>query len=191
MRIHLGFKQGFPHRLMEFFRRKSRADTPVSPVDTTSMPDINSFSSQAGQLVRFGLNFACPIAGAVPVAGGPLKAAIGALLFVFNNIDQMSQNKKDVETLIIRLHEFDESIKSMPPTTGIAQSQREKLIQDLDAVAKYLKDLPVTSFLRNNDVTQLIQGCIRKIDEHERRCMYKEWFLAYMDSCPLLSNEEL
>ncbi|KAG6809090.1 hypothetical protein H0H92_001651 [Tricholoma furcatifolium] len=134
--------------------------------------DINSFSSQAGQFARFGLNFTSPIAGAIPVAGGPLKAAIGALLVVLNSMDQMSQNKKDVETLIKRLHEFDGSIRSMPPATGIAQSQREKLIQDLNAVANYLKELPVSSFLRNNEVTQLIQGCIREIDE------YKQWFLV-------------
>ncbi|KAG6823661.1 hypothetical protein H0H92_009506 [Tricholoma furcatifolium] len=132
--IKLGFKLGFPARFKRLFNCNDQdaalsdssrvhalptvtpgaIDATIPPTSTTLMPEDDSFLRQAGQFVRYGFNVASPVVSVIPVASGPLKAAIGSLLVVLNSIDQAGQNKKDIVNLIKHLQRLDATITSMP-----------------------------------------------------------------------------
>ncbi|KAG6852428.1 hypothetical protein H0H87_009966, partial [Tephrocybe sp. NHM501043] len=137
---------------------------------STSSSRDASMLYQTNQVVQYGLNVASPIVGAVPIAGGPLKGAIDALLVILKSVEKWGQNQEDRASLIQRLYRLDVTMASIPPTTGPAQSQRNELLGQVhhDTRSQYLKSVPATSFPRSDAVAQAISRCIKQIDEHEQ-----------------------
>ncbi|KAG6842908.1 hypothetical protein H0H87_009379, partial [Tephrocybe sp. NHM501043] len=167
-------KPGFPKRFPKLFIHKDTDSTALhsihAGISTVNMPvlalatgsstihDSSTSSSrdasmlyQTNQVVQYGLNVASPIVGAVPIAGGPLKGAIDALLVILKSVEKWGQNQEDRASLIQRLYRLDVTMASIPAATGPAQSQREELLRQKPKWAR-----------------RAISRCIKQIDEHEQ-----------------------
>ena len=116
-----------------------------SPEMTAAGPSRDdSCSRQVQEGVRTVLTIAAPVVGVVPLAGPPLKAAIGGLLEIFNVADVSSiwpnssnrqkitnkklkriiQNKEEIKELEQKLRWLDNHIFMVPvPPQGISNDR--------------------------------------------------------------------
>ncbi|KAG2748747.1 hypothetical protein P692DRAFT_20535654 [Suillus brevipes Sb2] len=64
------------------------------------------------------------IAGAIPLLGAPMKAAISGLLTGLQAIDRRSQNKSDLDALTSRLNRLCLNLCNAPPARDPAEQYR-------------------------------------------------------------------
>ncbi|KAG2144113.1 uncharacterized protein EDB93DRAFT_544416 [Suillus bovinus] len=68
------------------------------------------------------------VAGAIPVAGPPIQAAISGLLSILQVIDRYSQNKADLVRLTTRLHRLSSHMCNAPPAQDPLEQDRSDSI---------------------------------------------------------------
>ncbi|KAG1794471.1 hypothetical protein EV424DRAFT_1547973 [Suillus variegatus] len=105
-------------------------------------------------------------AGAIPVTGPPIHAAIGELLAILQTVDRRCQNKADLERLRTQLCRLSLYLyNALPLQDPFEQDRRDailKILLDIHAKATrlYNRGLACTS------VTQDIIGCSSEIDDY-------------------------
>ncbi|KAG1734492.1 hypothetical protein EDB19DRAFT_1911084 [Suillus lakei] len=127
-----------------------------------------SLACEVSDLVRASLPVVHAAAGAIPLFGAPMGAAIGGLLTVLQAIDTSVQNKADLKGLTSRLHRLFCHLCNAPTTLDPReQARRGCLISVLQATSNQLTKLrkrPVLAYTAS--VTQTIAGCSSEIDHY-------------------------
>ncbi|KAG2055176.1 hypothetical protein BDR06DRAFT_1020422 [Suillus hirtellus] len=106
------------------------------------------------------------IAGAIPIAGPPMQAAIGGLLSILQMIDRRSQNKADLNRLKERLQRLGSHLCNAPTAQNPSEQDRRnsiiRILQETSAqLTKLQKRRP-----EHASVTQAITGCSIEIDRY-------------------------
>ncbi|PPQ92950.1 hypothetical protein CVT25_000114 [Psilocybe cyanescens] len=107
------------------------------------------------------------MAGAIPVAGTPLKASIDALLVVLNGLSIKRKNKQRVDNVIQRLYCLEADISAMPAVSAVVQHRNEELVRKLNAITEQVKGMNVRSIFGSADVQGAILDYMRDIDALE------------------------
>ncbi|KAG1736547.1 hypothetical protein EDB19DRAFT_1910207 [Suillus lakei] len=125
-----------------------------------------SSARKASDMAQTFLPFVLAVAGPIPLAGAPVKAAIGGLLEIFQAMDRHGQNKVDLDSLALRLDRLRHDLCNAPRARDNCERlRRERLISMLlDTSAKL-------TVLRERcpaypSVTQDIAACFTNIDRH-------------------------
>ncbi|KDR84604.1 hypothetical protein GALMADRAFT_237493 [Galerina marginata CBS 339.88] len=137
--------------------------TYIRPAET-SLND--SWSRQAFQVANVGLSIISPLVGAVPVVGSPAKAAIDGLLVVLNAIDQIGQNKQDVQNLRSKLHRLANQISVIPAAGSDFGTSRDCLTRRLNETTKKLRVLCDRPRFHYVSVAKEIKQCSQDVDSH-------------------------
>ncbi|PPQ81192.1 hypothetical protein CVT25_015206 [Psilocybe cyanescens] len=138
-----------------------------SPPTREAVP-LNSAMQKFIDYARQFLNLGSPMAGAIPVAGTPLKASIDVLLVVLNGVNIKSKNRLTADYMIQRLYRLEAKISAMPAASGHVQHQNDELIRKLNEISYQLKGMNVRSIFGSTDVQGSILDCMRDIDALER-----------------------
>ncbi|KAG1726377.1 hypothetical protein EDB19DRAFT_227073 [Suillus lakei] len=133
---------------------------------STNLSSTRSFGRHASDMAQTFLPFVLAVAGPIPLAGAPVKAAIGGLLEIFQAMDRRSQNKVDLESLTSRLNCLHDDLCNAPRAQDRGeQFRREKLISMLQNTSAQLTELRERC-LAYPSVTQDIAACFTNIDRH-------------------------
>ncbi|OJA12452.1 hypothetical protein AZE42_08050 [Rhizopogon vesiculosus] len=98
---------------------------------STVSSDPESFRRRTSDMVQLFLPIVQVAAGAIPLAGPPMQAAIGGLLAILQVIDRNRQNAADINDLGSRLHRLHNYLCNAP-TAGDPREQSRR-----DSLARY------------------------------------------------------
>ncbi|KAG2029163.1 hypothetical protein BDR03DRAFT_1018802 [Suillus americanus] len=125
-----------------------------------------SLAREASDMAQLALPFVQAIAGAIPLVGAPMQAAISGLLTGLQTIDRHSQNKADLDNLTLRLNRLVLNLCNAPPAWDpVEQSRRDsfvRMLQDTSARVTTSRE----HYLASTSVTQAIAGCFTEIDRY-------------------------
>ncbi|PPQ93581.1 hypothetical protein CVT25_001202 [Psilocybe cyanescens] len=138
------------------------------PPPTREPVQLNSATQKFIDYARQFFNLSSPMAGAIPVAGTPLKASIDTLLVVLNGINIKSENRRTINYVIQRLYCLEANISAMPAVSATVQDRNEELVRKLNTVSDQVKGMNLRSIFGSTDVQGAILDCIRDIDVLER-----------------------
>ncbi|PPQ88857.1 hypothetical protein CVT25_009583 [Psilocybe cyanescens] len=139
---------------------------PLPP--TREHVQLNSATQKFIDYARQFFNLSSPMAGAIPVAGTPLKASIDALLVVLNGLNIKNKNRRTVDYVIQRLYCLEANISATPAVSAAVQDRNEELVRKLNMISDQLKGMNVRNIFGSKDVQSAILDCIRDIDALER-----------------------
>ncbi|PPQ91805.1 hypothetical protein CVT25_000416 [Psilocybe cyanescens] len=153
------------------------------PPPTREPVQLNSATQKFVDYARQFLNLSSPMAGAIPVAGTPLKASIDALLVVINGLNIKRKNRRTADYVIQRLYCLEANISAMPAASAVVQHRNEELVRyaspfrdhryelnvertfrKLNEISDQLKGMNVKSIFGSTDVEGAILDCMRYID---------------------------
>ncbi|OJA13351.1 hypothetical protein AZE42_04513 [Rhizopogon vesiculosus] len=120
----------------------------------------------ASDAVQLSLSVLQAIAGPIPLAGGPMQAAIKGLLATLQAIDTHAQNKMAITSLKTRLYRLYRHLCNAPTAQDpLEQLRRDDLISVLQVTSNQLTKLH-KRFLGYQSVTQAIAGCSGELDQY-------------------------
>ncbi|KAG2351562.1 hypothetical protein BDR07DRAFT_1583796 [Suillus spraguei] len=106
------------------------------------------------------------VAGAIPIAGPPMQAAIGGLLSILQLIDRRSQNKADLDHLALQLHRLSSHLCNAPTAQdSLEQYRRDSIIGILQETSTQLTRLQKRR-PEYASITQAIATCSSEIDHY-------------------------
>ncbi|KAG2108619.1 uncharacterized protein F5147DRAFT_836894 [Suillus discolor] len=126
----------------------------------------NSFARTASDMAQTFLPVVQAVAGAIPVAGPAMQAAISGLLSILQIVDRRTQNQADLDRLRTRLRRLSLYLYNAPSTQDPFEQDRR------DAIMKMLLDIhaKVTQLCNRGlvytSVTQDIVGCSSEIEDY-------------------------
>ncbi|KAG1729480.1 uncharacterized protein EDB91DRAFT_809636 [Suillus paluster] len=142
-------------------------------VSSTRYSQGVSLTREASDMAQLALPLVQAVAGAIPLVGAPMQAAIGGLLTSLQAIDRHGQNNADINSLTLRLHRLSCHLCNAPPTRDpLEQSRRDSLIRVLEAASAQLTKLHKRRRLAYASVTQTITGCSGEIDRYLVECLW-------------------
>ncbi|OJA12107.1 hypothetical protein AZE42_03435 [Rhizopogon vesiculosus] len=120
----------------------------------------------ASDAVQLSLSVLQAISGPIPLAGGPMQAAINGLLATLQVINRHTQNKAAIASLKMRLYRLFQHLCNAPTARDhLEQLRRDALISVLEATSEQLTRLS-KRFLVYQSVTQAITGCSSDLDQY-------------------------
>ncbi|KAG0703342.1 hypothetical protein DFH29DRAFT_451544 [Suillus ampliporus] len=121
--------------------------------------------------VQLSLTLGQGVAGAIPLAGPPMQAAITTLLAILQTIDRRNQNAADLDRLTQRLYGLRCNLDNTPITNVdyLEEHRRDILCRVLKETSAQLEKLRKRS-LAYPSVTQAIAGCHSDIDRYMSDC---------------------
>ncbi|KAG1742477.1 hypothetical protein EDB19DRAFT_616516 [Suillus lakei] len=179
----MGFGKVIAIRFKRFTKKghiQHNSTTTAHPVPATSEPGLEasanvSFatSSEGVSLVRKAYDMAQvalplvqAVAGAIPLVGAPMQAAIGGLLIGLQAIDRHSQNKSDLDSLTLRLNRLCLDLCNAPQAWDpVEQLRRDSFVRMLKDTSARVTTLHERCFA-STSVTQAIAGCFIEIDRY-------------------------
>ncbi|KAJ8580423.1 hypothetical protein M405DRAFT_55812 [Rhizopogon salebrosus TDB-379] len=146
---------------------------PALSTSTEMGPDVSATElhwRQASDIAQLSLPVLQATAGAVPIVGASIQAAVSGLLAILQAIDRGIQNKADLDQLTSRLYGLLCLLLNAPPARHPReQSRRESLVRMLHRTSNQLTQLHERYCLGYTSVTQEIVGCYTNID----RCLFE------------------
>ncbi|KAG2153399.1 hypothetical protein DEU56DRAFT_907830 [Suillus clintonianus] len=121
-----------------------------------------SLAREASDMAQVALPFVQAIAGAIPLVGAPMQAAIGGLMTSLQAID----NKSDLVSLTLRLNRLSLDLCNAPPARDpVERSRRDSFVRMLEESSARVTVLHERC-LASTSVTQAIAGCFIEIDRY-------------------------
>ncbi|KAG1718850.1 hypothetical protein EDB19DRAFT_2030819, partial [Suillus lakei] len=137
-----------------------------------------SSARKASDMAQLALPLVQAVAGAIPLVGAPMQAAIGGLLTGLQAIDRHGQNKADLKSLNLRLDRLSRDLCNAPPAMDpLEQSRRDTFVSMLHSTSARVSSLHERC-LASTPATQAIAGCFTEID----RYLAEYLFLSQMQS---------
>ena len=134
-------------------RQSDLAVSTRTPQPPTTQSSSNSFGRQGFDVANLVLPVASTIAGAIPIVGSPIQAAINGLLQILNVVDvrgilvptfletkstqilqQVGQNKEDIRDLKSKVHDLNDRISTIPAAGPDLDISRERLTQYVSGI---------------------------------------------------------
>lgn len=101
---------------------------------------------------------------AIPVAGAPLKAAIGGLLTVLQLIDKRAQNTDDLSTLTRLLYDLSRHLLDAPAARIPREEERRRMLKcKLEGSAHKLSKMRSRTIVGSPSLAAEIAGCSNEI----------------------------
>ncbi|OAX31877.1 hypothetical protein K503DRAFT_860575, partial [Rhizopogon vinicolor AM-OR11-026] len=146
--------------------------------------------SLLSDMARLFLTVAQGAAGAIPLAGPPMQAAIIGLLAILQAIDRNSQNKASLTGLRSRLGRLYRHLCNAP-TTGDSreQSRRESLTRILQETSGKLANLSKRRLGYTSRVTEAITGCSSEINDYLLEYSVAFQFVKFVSSQMQMQND--
>ncbi|KAI6013027.1 hypothetical protein EDC04DRAFT_721177 [Pisolithus marmoratus] len=151
-----------PQKTSESHPSPPTTDSPIKNVSCTK-----SRLSKAGDVIQLVSPLVQGTAGAIPVAGSPLKAAVDGLLYIIQIIDTKNRNKADLDKLASRLQQlFDILLQQPEPLDEKEAKRREALTKRLNDTSLNLMAMQGCRGFKfaYNSVTKDIAGYIADVD---------------------------
>ncbi|KLO08078.1 hypothetical protein SCHPADRAFT_944734 [Schizopora paradoxa] len=151
-------------------RRPSPIPSPSesSPLGQITATEVGS-SSRTLDVVKLALSLTESAAEAIPVAGSPMKAAIGGVLKILDLFDVRDKNKKQAIRLVRKLKDLDKRIDwtKSNESNGDMSPHLEELIRQLNGVRDALmySYTKADSIIRNSSVTDQLRDLENEIDD--------------------------
>ncbi|KAG1867996.1 hypothetical protein C8R48DRAFT_126343 [Suillus tomentosus] len=130
------------------------------------------------------------VAGAIPVTGPPMQAAIGGLLAILQTVDRRSRNRANLECLKTRLRQLSLYLYNAPSAQDSFEQYRR------DVIMKMLLDIhaKVTRLCNRGptytSVTQDIIGCSSEINDYLADYSWSSQMQTQHDVRELRKNDE-
>ncbi|KAG1811864.1 uncharacterized protein BJ212DRAFT_497630 [Suillus subaureus] len=126
----------------------------------------DSSARKASDMAQTFLPLVQSVAGAIPLAGPPMQAAISGLLSILQVVDRRSQNKADIDRLALRLHRLSSHMCNAPTAQDpYEQYRRDSIIGILQETSAQLTRLQKRR-LEYASITQAIAGCSTEINNY-------------------------
>ncbi|KAG1771966.1 hypothetical protein EV702DRAFT_1134801 [Suillus placidus] len=156
-------------------------------ISSVTSPRGTSFAREASDMAQTFLPFVQAVAGPIPVAGAPIKAAIGGVLEIFKAMDRCGQNKVDLDSLASTLDRLRDDLYNAPRAQDhLERSRRETLISILLETSDTLTELRQRS-LAYPSVTLDIAGCFTKIDRYMAEYLWSSQMQSQHDIHEMLA----
>ncbi|OJA12103.1 hypothetical protein AZE42_03431 [Rhizopogon vesiculosus] len=140
--------------------------SPAHAISARRESGLQVSTSGASDAVQLSLSVLQAMAGPIPLAGGPIQAAINGLLAALQAINRHNQNKAAIASLKMRLYRLCQHLCNAPTARDhLEQLRRDALISVLEATSEQLTRLS-KRFLVYQSVTQVITGCSSDLDQY-------------------------